>query len=55
MIDFSQHKKLTSNFYNSSTEHLANDLLGKIIVRSFSNKLLACKIVETEAYLSSNE
>lgn len=55
MIDFSQHKKLTSNFYNSSTEHLANDLLGKIIVRSFSNKLLACKIVETEAYLSSND
>ncbi len=51
MIDLSQHKKLTSHFYNLDTEQLAKDLLGKILVRKISNKLLAGKIVETEAYL----
>ncbi|MCF6270871.1 MAG: DNA-3-methyladenine glycosylase [Melioribacteraceae bacterium] len=55
MIDLSQHKKLTSNFYNRNTEQLAKDLLGKILVRSISNKLLAGKIVETEAYLCSTD
>ncbi len=52
MFDLSQHKKLTSKFYNRNTEQLAKDLLGKILVRSFSEKLLAGRIIETEAYLS---
>ncbi len=55
MIDLSQHKKLTSNFYSRNIEQLAKDLLGKILVRSISNKLLTGKIVETEAYLSKND
>jgi len=55
MIDFSKHKKLTSAFYNQNTEQLAQDLLGKILVRKFSDKILAGKIIETEAYLSKND
>ena len=51
MNDLSQHKKLTSKFYNRNTQQIAKDLLGKILVRRFTNKLLAGKIVETEAYL----
>lgn len=52
MFDLSQHEKLTSKFYNRNTEQLAKDLLGKILVRNLSSKLLAGRIIETEAYLS---
>jgi len=55
MVDLSKHIKLTSNFYKRKTELLAKDLLGKILVRNISNKLLAGRIVETEAYLSNND
>ena len=50
MINFLKYKKLTSTFYNRNTEQLAKDLLGKIFVRNFSDKILAGKIIETEAY-----
>ncbi len=55
MVDLNKHIKLTSNFYNRNTKQLAKDLLGKIHVRNFSNKLLAGRIVETEAYLCKND
>ena len=55
MIDLSGNKKLTNKFYNQKTEDVAKKLLGKIFVRNYSNKLLAGKIVETEAYLSQND
>ena len=52
MFDLSQHKKLTPKFYNRNTQQIAKDLLGKILVRNSSGKLLAGRIIETEAYLN---
>lgn len=43
--------KLNASFYNrSNVLEVAEDLLGKIIVTNFNNKLTAARIVETEAY-----
>lgn len=49
------YKKLPKNFYEGSTEEIAKKLLGKILVRKIGNKILAGKIVETEAYLDKDD
>ena len=43
--------KLGASFYNrSNVLEVAEELLGKILVTNFDNKLTAARIVETEAY-----
>ena len=41
------------DFYNRSALDVAQDLLGKILVREVDGKILKGKIVETEAYIGS--
>lgn len=43
--------KLKSDFYLQNTKTVAQELLGKTLVRIYKNKILSGKIVETEAYL----
>ena len=50
-IDISQ--KLPRDFYLNDTLTVARNLLGKIFVRKTEEKLLAAKIVETEAYVGA--
>lgn len=46
-----QENRLNADFYNVSSESLAKNLLGKILVRKLScGTLLKGKIVETECY-----
>ncbi len=42
--------KLSRDFYTRDVIVVAQDLLGKILVQNYRNKLLAGKIVEVEAY-----
>ena len=42
---------LTRDFYMKDAITVAEELLGKIIVRKIRNRILTAKIVETEAYL----
>ncbi|MFH1050110.1 MAG: DNA-3-methyladenine glycosylase [bacterium] len=51
--DFS--KALALSFYQRKPEIVANELLGKIIVRKEGKIILAARIVETEAYLSKDD
>jgi DNA-3-methyladenine glycosylase len=45
-------KRLPCEFFKKKTEHVAQKLLGQIIVRQLpTGEMLAAKIVETEAYL----
>ncbi len=53
VLDFS--KALGTSFYLNSPEQVASELLGKIFIRKTSGKLLAARIVETEAYLSGGD
>jgi DNA-3-methyladenine glycosylase len=48
-------KKLTRNFYTKPTLEVARNLLGKYIIREVSNKELAGKIIETEAYIGPQD
>ncbi|MCX7779238.1 MAG: DNA-3-methyladenine glycosylase [Patescibacteria group bacterium] len=48
-------KRLTRNFFTRPTLIVAKDLLGKFLVRKFGNKILAGKVVETEAYLGPQD
>ena len=48
-------KKLKRNFYNQSTLKIAQDLLGKFLVRKIGKKIISGKIVETEAYVGPND
>lgn len=43
--------KLSREFYNRSTLVVAEELVGKILVRECNGKRIAGRIVETEAYL----
>ena len=43
-------KILNKEFFNRSTPIVANDLLGKFLVRKINNKEIAVMITETEAY-----
>lgn len=47
--------RLQKSFYQQPTVKLAKELLGKILVCNDGKKLLAGKIVETEAYLYEND
>lgn len=44
---------IIKGFYNRSALDVAQDLLGKILVREVDGKILKGKIVETEAYIGS--
>lgn len=44
---------IIKDFYNRSALDVAQDLLGKILVREVDGKILKGKIVETEAYIGS--
>lgn len=44
---------IIKDFYNRSALDVAQDLLGKVLVREVDGKILKGKIVETEAYIGS--
>lgn len=46
---------LPNNFYNRSTLKVAQDLLGKFLIRKAGRKTIVGKIVETEAYIGQND
>jgi len=50
-----KYKRVTPDFFKGTTEEVAKKLLGKILVRVISGKILSGKIVETEAYLDEND
>jgi DNA-3-methyladenine glycosylase len=54
MRDFIE-RKLDIEFYLQPTLKIARELLGKVIVRKLGDKILAGKIVETEAYIGEDD
>jgi len=48
-------KKLDQAFFKRSTLNVAEDLLGKYLAVKRGGKILAGKIVETEAYIGEND
>ncbi len=50
-----QLERVSNSFFDGTTEEVAQNLLGKILVRIFNGKILSGKIVETEAYLDEND
>jgi DNA-3-methyladenine glycosylase len=48
-------KKLPRSFYSRSTLQVAQDLIGKVLVRDFDGRRLSGKIVETEAYVGPHD
>jgi len=48
-------KRLSRNFYTKSTLETARKLLGKYIVRKKEKKELVGKIIETEAYIGTDD
>ena len=48
-------KILRRSFYSRSTLQVAQDLLGKVLVRDFDGRRLSGKIVETEAYVGPHD
>ncbi|MCW4012900.1 MAG: DNA-3-methyladenine glycosylase [Candidatus Bathyarchaeota archaeon] len=46
---------LPRSFYNRRTDTVANELLGKILVRRLDDELLGGVIVETEAYFGADD
>lgn len=48
-------KKIKKNFYNRETLKVAQELLGKFLVRKIGKKIIAGKIVETEAYVGLSD
>jgi DNA-3-methyladenine glycosylase len=48
-------RKLPRSFYSRSTLQVAQDLIGKVLVRDFDGHLLSGKIVETEAYVGPHD
>ena len=47
--------KLSRSFYSRSALEVASDLLGKVLVRRLENRVLAGRIVETEAYVGPHD
>ena len=43
--------RLSREFYNRDTVQVAQDLLGKYLVRRYHGELLVGRITETEAYI----
>jgi len=54
-ILMSPAKKLPRSFYSRSTLQVAQDLIGKVLVRDFDRRLLSGRIVETEAYVGPHD
>jgi DNA-3-methyladenine glycosylase len=48
-------KILKRNFFSRNPEKVARELLGKILVRKFENKILSGRIVEDEAYFGEKD
>ena len=48
-------RKIKKDFFERPADIVAKDLLGKILIRKFSGKILKAKIVETEAYFSEED
>lgn len=48
-------ERLRLDFYKRPADLVARDLLGKLLVRKVDSRFMIGKIVETEAYLSSND
>ncbi len=48
-------KKLLRKFYLRSTLIVAQDLLGKVLVRRYRGRLIKGRITETEAYIGKND
>lgn len=48
-------KPLPRCFFKNDAARVANELLGKILVRKYKNSVLAGKIVETEAYYGADD
>lgn len=46
---------ISKEFYNRSALDVAQDLLGKVLVREVDGKILKGKIVETEAYIGAKD
>jgi DNA-3-methyladenine glycosylase len=46
---------LSKKFFEKDPALVAKDLLGKILVRKINSKILAGKIVETEAYYGKED
>ena len=46
---------ISKEFYNRSALDVAQDLLGKVLVREVDGKILKGKIVETEAYIGATD
>lgn len=47
--------KLTTDFYLRDTVQVAQDLLGKYLVRVWEGQPLVCRITETEAYVAAHD
>jgi DNA-3-methyladenine glycosylase len=48
-------KKLPRSFYSRSTLQVAQELIGKVLVRDFDGRRLSGRIVETEAYVGPHD
>jgi DNA-3-methyladenine glycosylase len=48
-------KALPREFFDRDPRHVGHELLGKVLVRRMGRKLLAARIVETEAYLGEDD
>lgn len=44
--------KLKRNFYNRDARIVAEDLVGKVLVRKYDGKVIKARITETEAYIA---
>lgn len=47
--------RLNQKFYNQSTLKIAQQLLGKFLIRKIGNKKIVGKIIETEAYVGPKD
>jgi DNA-3-methyladenine glycosylase len=54
-LDLSKAELLTASFYARDPRQVANELLGKILLRRDGRKIRAGRIVEVEAYLGRND
>jgi len=55
ILENMKEKKLTRSFYTRPTLQVAEDLLGKYLVRKIGRKTLVGKIIETEAYIGPKD
>ncbi|MBI2062470.1 MAG: DNA-3-methyladenine glycosylase, partial [Candidatus Yanofskybacteria bacterium] len=47
--------RLKRNFFNRNTIKVAQELLGKCLVRKINNKIIKARITETEAYCGTKD